>query len=63
MPEEKACRNCKFIIKNGNICPLCGSTDLTSKWSSYVVVLNADKSVLAHKLNIKINSTFALNVD
>jgi DNA-directed RNA polymerase subunit E" len=51
-----------MIITHGDKCPLCGGTDLTTKWSSYVVVLNAEKSDIAHKLEIKVNSTFALNI-
>ncbi len=60
--EGKVCKNCRMIITHGDKCPLCGGTDLTTKWSSYVVVLNAEKSDIAAKLSIKVNSTFALNI-
>lgn len=60
--EEKACRNCRIIISKGNSCPICGSTDLTTKWSGYVLVTNVEKSDIARKLGIKLNGTFALNV-
>jgi DNA-directed RNA polymerase subunit E" len=60
--EGKACKNCRMIITHGDKCPLCGGTDLTNKWSSYVVVLNAEKSDIAQKIGAKINSTYALNI-
>ncbi|MCL5423854.1 MAG: DNA-directed RNA polymerase subunit E'' [Candidatus Marsarchaeota archaeon] len=62
MTEEKACRNCGMILSHGSVCPICGSKDLTNKWNSYVVILNFEKSAIAQKLNININSTFAIDV-
>ena len=60
--EGKACKNCRLIITHGDKCPVCGGTDLTMKWSSYAIVLNADKSDIAKRLSVKVNSTFALNI-
>jgi DNA-directed RNA polymerase subunit E" len=60
---EKACKNCKVIIAQGEVCPMCGSSDLVSKWNGYVVILNAEKSELAKKLGIAANGTYALNVN
>ena len=44
------------------MCPQCGSTELTSKWHGYIVVLNAEKSEIAKKLAIKVNGTYALSL-
>jgi DNA-directed RNA polymerase subunit E" len=60
--EGKACKNCRIIITHGDKCPLCGGTDITNKWSSYVVVLNVEKSDIAKRLGAKMNSTYALNM-
>jgi DNA-directed RNA polymerase subunit E" len=60
---EKACKNCRLIIAQGETCPLCGSTALTNKWSGYIVVLNVEKSDLAKKLGVKVNGTYALNIN
>ncbi|MCL5262340.1 MAG: DNA-directed RNA polymerase subunit E'' [Candidatus Marsarchaeota archaeon] len=60
--EELVCKNCRIIISHGDKCPLCGSTDLTSRWNGYVIMLNVDKSDIAKKLGLKVNSVFALNV-
>ncbi len=29
MTGLKACKHCKFIVKDSKKCPLCGSTELT----------------------------------
>lgn len=60
---ELACRNCKLIIAQGNVCPLCGSSNLTSKWTGHTVILNAEKSEVAKKLGIKVNGTYALSIN
>ena len=60
---EKACKNCRVIIAQGEACPLCGSANLTTKWNGYVVILNAEKSELAKKLGITANGTYALNIN
>lgn len=60
--EGKACKNCRMIITHGDKCPLCGGNELTNKWSSYVVVLNVEKSDIAKRLGAKMNSTYALNI-
>lgn len=62
MAEEKACKKCGFIISHGSTCPVCGSKELTNKWNSYVIIVNAEKSAIAQKLGININSTFAIDV-
>lgn len=60
---EKACKNCRVIIAQGEVCPMCGSSSLTTKWSGYVVILSAEKSELAKKLGITANGTYAMNIN
>ena len=60
--EEKACRYCKLIISHGDTCPSCGSKNLTTKWSGYAIILNAEKSSIAKLLGVKLNSTYAINI-
>ena len=62
MPEEKACKACRMVISHGDVCPLCGSTDLTNKWNGYIILFNTEKSYIAKKLGLKVNSVFALNI-
>lgn len=60
--DEKACRNCKLVISHGDTCPSCGSKDLTTKWSGYAIILDAEKSSIAKLLGVKLNSTYAINI-
>jgi DNA-directed RNA polymerase subunit E" len=60
---EKACRTCKVIISQGDTCPICGVSNLTTKWSGYIIVLNIEKSELAKKLGLKVNGTYALSIN
>lgn len=60
--DEKACRSCKLIISHGDVCPSCGSKDLTTKWSGYAIIFNAEKSDVAKMLGVKLNSTYAINI-
>jgi DNA-directed RNA polymerase subunit E" len=60
---EKACRNCRLIMSQGDVCPICGQSSLTSKWTGYVVVLNVEKSEIAKKLGLKINGSYALHLN
>lgn len=52
-----------MIITQGEVCPLCGSTSLTTKWSGYIVIMNFEKSELAKKLDLRVNGTYALSVE
>ena len=60
--EEKACKNCRLLISHGDTCPVCGSKELTTKWSGYAIIFNAEKSAIAKKLSITTNSTYAINI-
>lgn len=60
---EYACRTDRIIISQGNICPLCGQSNLTTKWNGQIVVLNVEKSEVAKKLGIKVNGAYALNIN
>ena len=59
---EFACRKCKFINTDPNVCKNCGSTDLTKEWYGYVIIIDPEKSEIAKKLGIKISGKFALKV-
>ncbi len=60
---EKACKKCRVIIAQGDVCPICGASEMTLKWSGYVVIMNVEKSELAKKLGINANGTYALSIN
>jgi DNA-directed RNA polymerase subunit E" len=60
---ELACKRCKFINIDAEVCKNCGSTELTKEWYGYVIILNPDKSEIAKKLEIKTPGRYALKVE
>ena len=46
----KACKKCKYVVENGDVCPICGGTDLTTNWKGFVVIFDATNSEIAQKM-------------
>lgn len=57
---EKACRNCRRLVK-GNICPICKSNDLTKSWRGSLVIISAD-SEIAKEAGITSPGRYAVRV-
>lgn len=60
MPKAKACKICKRIYETGDKCPRCDSKESTESFKGRVIVLDAEKSEIAKKLNIKDKGNFAI---
>ncbi len=58
---EKACKKCRRVVE-GNVCPVCRDSQLTSNWKGYVMVINPENSEIAKKLDIKTPGIFALRI-
>ena len=58
----KACKNCKFIIEEGDMCPACKGTELTTNWKGFVIVLDTDKSEVAQKMGVTLPGKYALRM-
>jgi DNA-directed RNA polymerase subunit E" len=58
---EKACKKCRRVVE-GNLCPTCKDSQLTSNWKGYVMVINPEDSEIAKKLDIKSPGTYALRL-
>jgi DNA-directed RNA polymerase subunit E" len=57
---EKACRNCRRLVK-GSICPICKSTDLTKSWRGSLVIIDAN-SEIAREAGITAPGKYAVRV-
>jgi DNA-directed RNA polymerase subunit E" len=57
---EKACKDCHRIVE-GVICK-CGSNSISKDWSGYVIIVAAEGSEIAKKLEIKEEGKYALKV-
>jgi len=61
MAKQKACKICKRIY-DGSKCPDCESKESIEGFKGRIVVLDAEKSEMAKKLNIKKKGNFAIKV-
>jgi DNA-directed RNA polymerase subunit E" len=57
---KKACKNCQKLTEE-NVCPVCGSTELSNRWTGLVIIINTE-SEIAKKLNITVPGEYALKV-
>ena len=62
MNKEKACRECRYLIDEGDKCPNCSGTTFTTFWRGYVVILDSENSEIANKMGITSNGKFALRL-
>ena len=58
---KKACRKCKIFVTKDK-CPICGGTDFSDNWQGRIQILDADKSEIAKKINIKQKGEYAIKV-
>ena len=61
MVRELACRKCKCVTV-GKVCGNCKSSDLSPDWSSSVLVVDPENSLVAKSLGIKAKGKYALRV-
>lgn len=62
MNKEKACRECRFLIEEGENCPNCNNKTFTTFWRGYVIIIDPEKSEIAKKMNINKSGKFALRI-
>jgi RNA polymerase subunit RPABC4/transcription elongation factor Spt4 len=62
MNKEKACRSCRAIVLEGDVCPSCGEKNLTTFWRGYVIVTKPELSEIAKRMGIEKKGKFALRL-
>ncbi|MHC1636251.1 MAG: transcription elongation factor subunit Spt4 [Candidatus Methanospirareceae archaeon] len=62
MYMEKACKDCHRIIEAGKAVCKCGSNALSKDWIGYVIIVDAEGSEIARRLEIKTEGRYALKV-
>ncbi len=60
--KEKACRECRFVIEEGENCPTCNSTSFTTFWRGFVVIIDPENSTLAKKMGVEKPGKYALRL-
>jgi DNA-directed RNA polymerase subunit E" len=62
MSKEKACRQCKTVISEGNKCTNCNGTQFTTFWRGFVRILNPEESEIAKKMSAEKPGKYALQI-
>lgn len=57
---EKACTTCHLIVE-GPICPVCQTSELTPKWSGYIIILDIT-SEMAKKMGATVPGKYAVRL-
>lgn len=58
---RKVCKKCRIFVQ-GDECPLCHGKDFTESWKGKLVILNANESEIAKKLDIKAKGEYAIKI-
>ena len=58
---KKVCKKCKIFVKGDN-CPICKGNQFTTIWQGRINILDANKSMIAEKVEIKEKGEYAIKV-
>ena len=58
----KACKDCNMIVKTGKVCPNCGSSKLSTRYSGVAMVLDTEHSKISKTLGVEKKGEYALRV-
>ena len=59
--KKKACKKCKIFVE-GEECPLCKGHQFVTNWKGRIHILDANKSEIAKKIEIKVKGEYAIKV-
>jgi DNA-directed RNA polymerase subunit E" len=59
--QVQVCRECHRVV-DGESCVICGTTNLSTDWAGYLVIIDPANSDVAKKMNIKLPGRYALKV-
>ncbi len=55
------CRDCHRVVE-GEACSVCGTSNISTDWTGYLVIIDPESSEIAKKMNIKLPGRYALKV-
>ncbi len=59
--KKKVCRKCKLFVEK-DVCPNCNNTEFSENWKGRIIMIDADKSEIAKKINAKIKGEYAIRI-
>ncbi len=59
--QATVCRECHRVVE-GEACAVCGTSNLSSDWAGYLIIIDPEHSDIAKRMNIKLPGKYALKV-
>ena len=59
--KRKVCKKCKLFVE-GNSCPVCKGNTFSTNWQGRLNILDANKSIIAKKIDITSKGEYAIKV-
>ncbi|MFH0752680.1 MAG: transcription elongation factor subunit Spt4 [archaeon] len=59
--SKKVCRNCRIFVE-GDKCPICQNSNFTDTWKGRLNIIDANKSLIAQNIGIKVKGEYAIKV-
>ncbi len=59
--KRKVCKKCKLFVE-GNECPVCKGNQFSTNWQGRLTILDANKSIIAKKVEITSKGEYAIKV-
>ena len=57
--KKKVCKKCKLFVE-GSICPVCKGNQFSVNWQGKLYIVDANKSMIANKIDIKVKGEYAI---
>lgn len=57
--KRKVCKKCKLFVEGGE-CPVCKGNQFLTNWKGRIAVIDAEKSEIAEKMDIKVKGEYAI---
>ncbi len=61
MVKKKVCKKCKLFVE-GDVCPICKGNIFSTNWQGRLFIKDAERSMIANKMGIKIKGEYAIKV-
>ncbi|MEM0020762.1 MAG: transcription elongation factor subunit Spt4 [Fervidicoccaceae archaeon] len=59
----KACVRCKLLVDpKVEVCPNCGSKEFSNDWEGMIIVIDPEKSAVAHIIGTRVPGRYAIKV-
>ncbi len=61
MAKKKVCKRCKMFV-DADTCAQCGTSSFSNSWQGRLFITDAENSMIAQKIGIKLKGEYAIKV-